>query len=248
MDTTNTANILIGNNLVKNFNKRTIVDNVSIKVPQGKIIGLLGPNGAGKTSCFYMILGLIKCDAGKIYLNQQEITYWPIHKRAQAGIGYLPQESSIFRKLSVADNILGILEITATDKDIISIEERLENLLIEFKLTHVREVKGISLSGGERRRLEIARTLAINPKFILLDEPFAGIDPISIYEIKKILRKLTQYNIGILITEHNVRDTLNIYDQAYVMNNGKVIATGKMNELINNSEVKEVYLGKEFML
>lgn len=235
-------NKLIINNLLKYYNKRIIVDNISITLQQGNIIGLLGPNGAGKTSCFYMILGLTKCDAGTIWLNDQEITFLPIHERAKLGIGYLPQEPSVFRKLSVQDNILAVLQITNNN----NINSHLEYLLQEFNLTHIRNSLGISLSGGERRRLEIARTLATKPKFILLDEPFAGVDPIAISEIKKILLSLAKHNIGIIITDHNVRETLDICDQAYIMNNGKLIATGNMQAIINNDEVKKVYLGQEF--
>lgn len=235
-------NTLITNNLVKYYNKRTIVDNVSIELQQGEIIGLLGPNGAGKTSCFYMILGLSKCDSGTIWLNNKEITFLPIHERAKLGIGYLPQEPSVFRKLSVQDNILAVLQIIYHNNT----EEHLAYLLREFHLTHIKDSLGISLSGGERRRLEIARTLATNPKFILLDEPFAGVDPIAISEIKKILLSLAKKNIGIIITDHNVRETLDICDQAYIMNNGKLIAKGNINSIINNQEVKEVYLGQEF--
>ena len=232
-------------NLTKYYNKRKIVDHVSLELKQGEIIGLLGPNGAGKTSCFYMILGLIKCDDGTIWLNDQEITFLPIHERAKLGVGYLPQEPSVFRKLSVEDNILAILEVVEHSSNYTK-QELLEYFLREFNLTHLRKTLGLSLSGGERRRLEIARTLAANPKFILLDEPFAGVDPIAITEIKKILQNLINKNIGILITDHNVRETLDICDKAYVMNDGKLIAQGNMNEIINNEQVKEVYLGREF--
>ena len=241
----NHANILITKNLTKHYNGRSIVNKVSIELQQGSIVGLLGPNGAGKTSCFYMILGLIKCDSGSIWLNNQELTFLPIHKRAKLGIGYLPQEPSIFRKLSVEDNILAVLEI-ADHASTESNQNFLEYFLKEFNLIHLRKTLGISLSGGERRRLEIARTLAANPKFILLDEPFAGIDPIAIAEIKKILQKLISKKIGILITDHNVRETLDICDKAYIMSDGKLIAEGNMETIINNAQVKEVYLGKEF--
>ena len=238
-------NKLIIKNLTKYYNKRKIIDNVSMELQQGTIIGLLGPNGAGKTSCFYMILGLTKCGSGSIWLNNKEITFLPVHKRAQLGIGYLPQEPSVFRKLSVKDNILAVLQIVDSNT-VEPIEERLEYFLKEFNLAHLKDTIGISLSGGERRRLEIARTLAANPKFILLDEPFAGVDPIAITEIKKLLLSLAKKNIGIIITDHNVRETLNICDQAYIMNDGKLIAKGNMDEIINNTEVKEVYLGQEF--
>lgn len=234
-------------NISKYYNKKKIVDNISITIENGNIIGLLGPNGAGKTSCFYMILGLIKCDSGNIYLNQQDITYLPIHKRAKLGIGYLPQESSIFRKLSVENNILAVLEIVHNNNYRL-IKERLNFILEEFNLTYISKKLGITLSGGERRRLEIARTIAAQPKFILLDEPFAGVDPISIADIKNILQKLITQGIGILITDHNVRDTLNICNKAYVMNNGSLIAEGDLQTIINNHKVKEVYLGKEFIV
>lgn len=241
-------NILTTKNLIKLYNNRKIVNNVSIELNQGCIVGLLGPNGAGKTSCFYMILGLTKCDSGKIWLNNQEITFLPIHKRAKLGLGYLPQEPSIFRKLSVADNISAVLEVIDNPSSMDSLKERLEFFLNEFNLVHLRNHLGISLSGGERRRLEIARTLAANPKFILLDEPFSGVDPIAITDIKKILQNLVTKGIGILITDHNVRETLDICDKAYVMNDGKLIAEGNMETIINNQHVKEVYLGKEFIV
>ncbi len=241
------TNILMTKNITKNYNGRKIVNNISMELKQGNIVGLLGPNGAGKTSCFYMILGLTRCDSGTIWLNNQEITFLPIHKRAKLGIGYLPQEPSIFRKLSVEDNILAVLEIV--DNQSISFnKEHLEYFLNEFNLTHIRKNIGISLSGGERRRLEIARTLAANPKFILLDEPFAGVDPLAIAEIKKILQKLISKKIGILITDHNVRETLDICDKAYVMNDGQLIAEGNIETITNNPQVKEVYLGHEFIV
>lgn len=245
---TNKSNILMIKNLTKTYNKRKIVNNVSLEISQGSIIGLLGPNGAGKTTCFYMILGLIQCDSGSILLNEQDITCLPIHNRAKLGIGYLPQESSIFRKLSVADNILAVLEIVGSTKTPEERKQRLDHLLTEFNLNHLSNTLGISLSGGERRRLEIARTLAANPKFILLDEPFAGVDPISITEIKRILKKLAKKQIGILITDHNVRETLNICDKAFVMGSGQIIATGNAFDIINHPKVKEVYLGEEFIV
>ncbi len=241
------TNILMTKNITKNYNGRKIVNNISMELKQGNIVGLLGPNGAGKTSCFYMILGLTRCDSGTIWLNNQEITFLPIHKRAKLGIGYLPQEPSIFRKLSVEDNILAVLEIV-DNQSISSNKEHLEYFLNEFNLTHIRKNIGISLSGGERRRLEIARTLAANPKFILLDEPFAGVDPLAIAEIKKILQKLISKKIGILITDHNVRETLDICDKAYVMNDGQLIAEGNIETITNNPQVKEVYLGHEFIV
>jgi lipopolysaccharide export system ATP-binding protein len=250
------VNSLKTNNLTKCYNKRIIVNSISIELQQNNIVGLLGPNGAGKTTCFYMILGLIKCDLGSIWLNNQEITFMPIHERAKLGLGYLPQEPSIFRKLSVEDNILSVLEVVnknrliSNDSGIVEVsnEQKLNNFLLEFNLNHVRKNLAISLSGGERRRLEIARTLASKPKFILLDEPFAGIDPIAIGDIKKILKNLTTKNIGILITDHNVRETLDICDKAYVISNGQMIAEGDMKSITNNQQVKEVYLGQEFNL
>lgn len=234
-------------NLAKFYKNRAVVRDVSLGVKQGEIIGLLGPNGAGKTTCFYMILGLITTDAGKIFINDVDITSKPVHARAKLGIGYLPQEASVFRKLSVADNILAVLQVR---NDINKSEQHniLESLLHEFQLNNVRSSLGISLSGGERRRLEIARALASEPKFILLDEPFAGVDPISIAEIKKIIKYLAQKNIGVIITDHNVRETLDICDRAYILNNGTVIATGNANDILNNKEVREVYLGENFYI
>lgn len=234
-------------NLYKKYKKRTIVKNVSLSLEQGEIIGLLGPNGAGKTSCFYMILGLIVSDGGKIKLNDVDITGKPVHARAKLGLGYLPQEPSVFRKLSVADNILAVLQARknlSKDKQ----SEILESLLEEFHLQKIRDSLGISLSGGERRRLEIARALASEPKFILLDEPFAGVDPISIAEIKKIIKYLSNRNIGVIITDHNVRDTLDICDKAYILNNGEVIASGSPQDILNNKQVRQVYLGEHFYI
>ena len=231
-------------NLAKSY-KRPVVKDVSITVDQGEIIGLLGPNGAGKTTCFYMILGLIVSDSGKIFLDDIDITASPVHVRAKLGLGYLPQEPSVFRKLSVANNIMAVLQIR---KDLSNKqrEEKLNSLLAEFQLERIRDSLGISLSGGERRRLEIARALASEPKFILLDEPFAGIDPISIAEIKKIIKYLAKRNIGVIITDHNVRETLDICDRAYILSNGTVIATGDAEEILSNQEVREVYLGENF--
>lgn len=231
-------------NLAKSY-KRPVVKDVSISVDQGEIIGLLGPNGAGKTTCFYMILGLIVSDSGKIFLDDIDITASPVHVRAKLGLGYLPQEPSVFRKLSVANNIMAVLQIR---KDLSNKqrEEKLNSLLAEFQLERIRDSLGISLSGGERRRLEIARALASEPKFILLDEPFAGIDPISIAEIKKIIKYLAKRNIGVIITDHNVRETLDICDRAYILNGGTVIATGTAEEILNNQEVRQVYLGESF--
>lgn len=238
---------LVIENLSKFYKKRAVVKDVSLNVRQGEIIGLLGPNGAGKTTSFYMILGLIVSDSGKILLDGIDITGKPVHARAKLGIGYLPQEPSVFRKLSVADNILAVLEVR---KELAKAQQQilLDSLLDEFHLQHVRTSLGISLSGGERRRLEIARALASEPKFILLDEPFAGVDPISIAEIKKIITYLANRNIGVIITDHNVRETLDICDRAYILNNGTVIATGTSEEILNNQEVRQVYLGEHFYI
>lgn len=238
---------LVIKHLSKTYKKRTVVKYVSLNVKQGEIIGLLGPNGAGKTTTFYMILGLIVSDGGNILLDGTDITGKPVHARAKLGLGYLPQEPSVFRKLSVADNILAVLQVR---KELNTAQqyEVLNSLLDEFHLQTVRDSLGISLSGGERRRLEIARALASEPKFILLDEPFAGVDPISIAEIKKIIKYLANRNIGVIITDHNVRETLDICDRAYILNNGSVIATGTAEEILNNKEVRQVYLGEHFYL
>ena len=233
-------------NLVKSYKGRTVVNNVSVEVQQGEIVGLLGPNGAGKTTTFYMVVGLIKPDEGTVFLNDLDITKLPMYKRAQMGIGYLPQEASVFRKLTVEDNIMAVLEMTKLTKQ--ERVDKLERLLDEFNLHHVRKNNGDSLSGGERRRTEIARALAVDPKFILLDEPFAGVDPISVEDIKRIIEHLKQRGIGILITEHNVRETLGICDRAYIVNAGKVISEGTAEDIVANKEVREVYLGKNFSL
>lgn len=232
--------------LVKKYGKRTVVNHVSIEVKQGEIVGLLGPNGAGKTTSFYMTVGLVKPDEGQVFLNEQDITKLPMYKRAQMGIGYLPQEASIFRKLSVEDNIAAVLEMTKLSKQ----EQRLkvESLLEEFRLTHVRKSMGDVLSGGERRRTEIARALAVNPRFILLDEPFAGIDPIAVEDIQGIVARLKYKNIGILITDHNVNETLSITDRAYLMFEGRLLKSGTAEELAADEEVRRVYLGKHFEL
>ncbi len=235
-------NHLATRNLSKTFKNRRVVNAVSLRVNSGEIVGLLGPNGAGKTSCFYMMLGLIQPDEGNILLNENDITLLPVHLRAELGIGYLPQEASVFRKLSVQKNILAILE-TRTDLDITERETLLEKLLFEFRIAHLRDTPGFSLSGGERRRVEIARALARNPKFMLLDEPFAGVDPISIIDIKQIATDLSHRGIGVLITDHNVRDTLDICDRAYIVNNGQVIAEGSPEHILNHAEVRKVYLG-----
>ena len=231
----------------KKFNQRQVVKEVSIEVKSREIVGLLGPNGAGKTSCFYMMLGLIQPDDGEIWLNDNNITTLPVHLRAAEGIGYLPQEASVFRKLSVAQNILAILE-TRSDLNEASRQTLLETLLNDFRIGHIRNTRAFSLSGGERRRLEIARALARNPSFMLLDEPFAGVDPISIIDIKQIAIDLKNRGIGVLITDHNVRDTLDICDRAYIVNNGQVIAEGSPTHILNHPEVRKVYLGETFTL
>ena len=238
---------LLACNLTKSFKERKVVDDISLSISSSQIIGLLGPNGAGKTTCFYMVLGLIASDTGSIILDGQDITNLPVHKRAQLGLGYLPQEASIFRKLTVADNIMAILQTRLT----LSTERReqlLEELLTEFNIGHIRNNIGVSLSGGERRRVEIARALATEPKFILLDEPFAGVDPISVVDIKQIITHLTKRGIGVLITDHNVRETLDICEKAYIVYNGKVIANGNAEEILADEHVRQVYLGKEFAI
>ena len=233
--------------LAKHYRSREVVKNVSLEVSSGEVVGLLGPNGAGKTTCFYMIVGLVPTDKGNICLDGHDITKYPLHARAQMGIGYLPQEASVFRKLTVEDNIFAILE---TRKDLNSKQRRakLEELLEELHITHVRDTMGMSLSGGERRRVEIARALATEPQFILLDEPFAGVDPISVIDIQRIIKQLTKKHIGILITDHNVRETLGVCQHAYIMNSGEVLATGTPQEILDNQEVKKVYLGEDFRL
>jgi lipopolysaccharide export system ATP-binding protein len=232
--------------LVKTYKNRTVVNHVSINVSQGEIVGLLGPNGAGKTTSFYMVVGLIKPDKGDVFLNDMNITKLPMYKRAQLGIGYLPQEASVFRKLSVEDNILAVLEMTKLSKE--QRHNKLESLLDEFNLHHVRKNNGDSLSGGERRRTEIARALAVDPKFILLDEPFAGVDPIAVEDIQSVVAKLKFKNIGILITDHNVNETLSICDRAYLLIDGKTFQHGTAEELAANEQVKSLYLGTNFEL
>lgn len=233
-------------NLVKIYKQRKVVNNVSIEVSQGEIVGLLGPNGAGKTTCFYMIVGLIKPLAGKIYLDDIDITKEPMYKRAQKGVGYLAQEASVFRKLSVEDNIMSVLQFTKLSKA--EQTKKLETLLDEFGLRHIRKTNGISLSGGERRRTEIARALAVDPKFILLDEPFAGVDPIAVEDIQSVVSRLKEKNIGILITDHNVRETLSITDRAYLLFEGQILKKGKAEELVEDKQVRKVYLGQNFEL
>lgn len=240
-------NTLQAQQLKKSYKSREVVKDVSLHVNRGEVVGLLGPNGAGKTTSFYMIVGLISTDHGQILLDNKDITKLPVHARAKFGISYLPQEASIFRKLTVAQNIMSILELR---KDLTKPERKLllEQLLEEFRITHIRNTLGISLSGGERRRAEIARTLATDPTFILLDEPFAGIDPISILDVKRIINHLRKRNIGILITDHNVRDTLTICERAYIVNQGKIICEGHPEAILMNNEVRTVYLGEEFDL
>ncbi len=233
-------------NLVKKYKQRTVVNNVSIEVNQGEIIGLLGPNGAGKTTTFYMMTGLIKPYEGHVYLDDREITELPMYKRAQLGIGYLAQEASVFRQMSVEDNIKAVMEFTKMSK--LEQKEKLETLLNEFGLQHIRKSKGIQLSGGERRRVEIARSLSVNPKFILLDEPFAGVDPIAVEDIQHIVSKLKEKNIGILITDHNVHETLTITDKAYLLFEGSVLKHGTAEELAEDKHVRKVYLGQNFEL
>lgn len=233
-------------NLVKKYRSRTVVKEVSVEVEQGEIVGLLGPNGAGKTTTFYMVVGLITPNSGKIYLDNQDITKEPVYKRAQKGIGYLAQEASVFRKLSIEDNIKAVLEMSGMSKE--EQRERLENLIGEFRLEKIRKSLGIQLSGGERRRTEIARALAIKPKFILLDEPFAGVDPIAVEDIQEIVGKLKERNIGILITDHNVHETLSITDRAYLLFEGSILKAGNAKELSEDEQVRRVYLGKNFDL
>ncbi|PCH60799.1 MAG: LPS export ABC transporter ATP-binding protein [Gammaproteobacteria bacterium] len=233
--------------LAKRYRSRQVVSQVSLEVSRGEVVGLLGPNGAGKTTCFYMIVGLVAADAGKILIDDTDLTRLPMHTRARLGLGYLAQEASVFRKLSVADNINAVLE---TQAQLSRSEQqlRLQKLLDEFSLAHLAQSLGMSLSGGERRRLEIARALASDPGFILLDEPFAGVDPISVVDIQRIIRQLSERNIGVLITDHNVRETLSICQRAYIVNSGAVIAEGKPEEVLANEQVRKVYLGKEFKI
>ncbi|MBK1852140.1 MULTISPECIES: LPS export ABC transporter ATP-binding protein [unclassified Marinobacter] len=239
--------VLRASNLAKSYKQKKVVIDVSLEIRSGEIVGLLGPNGAGKTTCFYMIVGLVNADNGRITIDSQDITPLPMHGRARKGIGYLPQEASVFRKLSVRDNIMAILE---TRKKLTRAERlsKLEQLLEEFHITHIRDSLGMALSGGERRRVEIARALAMEPAFILLDEPFAGVDPISVSDIKQIIRHLRDKGIGVLITDHNVRETLDICENAYIVSGGHIIASGNSETILANQLVKEVYLGNEFRL
>jgi lipopolysaccharide export system ATP-binding protein len=233
--------------LAKSYKSRQVVRDLSIEVSNGEVVGLLGPNGAGKTTAFYMIVGLVPCDAGRIHLGETDLTTLPMHRRARLGLGYLPQEASVFRKLSVEDNVMAILE-TRDDLDRGAREQRLEELLEELRIGHVRRSLGLSLSGGERRRVEIARALAAEPRFMLLDEPFAGVDPLSVLDIQRIIRELTSRDIGVLITDHNVRETLGVCGRAYIVNQGTVIAAGSAEEILANPQVREVYLGQSFRL
>ena len=233
--------------LAKSYKKRPVIQDVSMTVESGSIVGLLGPNGAGKTICFYMIVGLVAQDAGKVSIDNEDITHLPMHGRARKGIGYLPQEASVFRKMSVQNNILSILE-TRSELNREQRREKLESLLQEFHITHIRDSLGMSLSGGERRRVEIARALAMEPAFILLDEPFAGVDPISVNDIKLIIRHLRDKGIGVLITDHNVRETLDICEHAYIVGEGRVIAEGQAKDILSNQQVRDIYLGENFSL
>ncbi|WP_298440928.1 LPS export ABC transporter ATP-binding protein [uncultured Ferrimonas sp.] len=242
-----TPTVLEAQQLAKSYNGRQVVKNVGLKVETGQIVGLLGPNGAGKTTTFYMVVGLVQNDQGRILINNEEITLLPMHSRARKGIGYLPQESSIFRKLTVYENLMAVLEIR---KELSKEQriEKLEQLLEEFNITHIRDSLGMALSGGERRRVEIARALAAEPQFILLDEPFAGVDPISVIDIKKIIQHLKQRGLGVLITDHNVRETLDVCEYAYIVSHGEMIAQGAPEEVLNDQLVRSVYLGDQFKL
>ncbi|MCO4794731.1 MAG: LPS export ABC transporter ATP-binding protein [Bacteriovoracaceae bacterium] len=241
-----TAIYLEATNLKKTYSGRTVVKDVSVRVEQGEIVGLLGPNGAGKTTCFYMIVGLVKADEGKVELSGEEITTFPIHIRALQGVGYLPQEASVFRDLSVEENIFSVLENRKLPKN--KKKNLLNNLIDDFGLGHIRTSKGSSLSGGERRRVEIARALALEPKFILLDEPFAGVDPLAVSDIQQVIKALKQRNIGVLITDHNVRETLGIVDRAYIMNSGELLVSGTPDEIVGNERARKFYLGEEFRM
>jgi lipopolysaccharide export system ATP-binding protein len=237
---------LTATGLAKSYKSRQVVRELSLSLESGEVVGLLGPNGAGKTTAFYMIVGLVPCDAGRIRIGEEDVTLLPMHRRAQLGLGYLPQEASVFRKLSVQDNVMAILE--TRDMERAAREQRLEQLLEELRIGHVRKTMGYALSGGERRRVEIARALAAEPRFMLLDEPFAGVDPLSVLDIQRIIRELTHRGIGVLITDHNVRETLGVCARAYIVNQGTVIAAGTAEEVLANPQVREVYLGEAFRL
>ncbi len=238
--------VLKATGLAKSYRSRQVVRTLSLELENGEVVGLLGPNGAGKTTAFYMIVGLVPVDAGRILLGDVDLTLLPMHRRAQLGLGYLPQEASVFRKLSVENNIMAILETRNMERG--AREQRLEQLLEELRIGHVRKTAGLALSGGERRRVEIARALAAEPRFMLLDEPFAGVDPLSVLDIQRIIRELTQRGIGVLITDHNVRETLGVCARAYIVNQGTVIAAGSAEEVLANPQVREVYLGESFRL
>jgi lipopolysaccharide export system ATP-binding protein len=240
------AATLSAHNLKKRYKARTVVEDVSFTVKAGEVVGLLGPNGAGKTTCFYMIVGLVAADGGEVYIDDERLTHLPMHARARQGLSYLPQEASVFRKLNVEENIRAVLELLGLPAA--ELDDRLENLLNELHVGHVRHVNASALSGGERRRVEIARALATNPRFILLDEPFAGVDPIAVLEIQKIIRFLKERGIGVLITDHNVRETLGICDHAWIINEGHVLAAGRPDEIVENESVRRVYLGEHFKL
>jgi lipopolysaccharide export system ATP-binding protein len=242
----NSKSTLSTHNLKKSYKKRTVLQDVSLEVSSGEVVGLLGPNGAGKTTCFYMVVGLVACDGGEVRLDDQIITHLPIHQRARLGLSYLPQEASVFRKLTVFENIKAVLELQNFSAD--DIDRRVEQLLEELHIGHIRNSSAAALSGGERRRVEIARALSTDPRFILLDEPFAGIDPIAVLDIQKIIRFLKDRGIGVLITDHNVRETLGICDHAYILNDGRVLAAGRPDEIIYNENVRKVYLGENFRL
>ncbi len=240
------SDLLQAQSLVKMYRRRVVVRDVSVQVAAGEVVGLLGPNGAGKTTTFYMVVGLVRPDRGHIFLQQRDITMLPMHERARMGLGYLPQEPSVFRQMSAADNVLAVLETLPLSK--VERQERLEQLLSELHLHSLRDTRGHSLSGGERRRVEIARALAMNPRFILLDEPFAGIDPISVLEIQRLIQDLRERGIGILITDHNVRETLGICERAYILHDGKVLTAGKPQEIVDDPMVRQVYLGDQFQI
>jgi lipopolysaccharide export system ATP-binding protein len=243
---TSPISVLSANNLKKRYKARTVVEDVSFEVKSGEVVGLLGPNGAGKTTCFYMIVGLVSADGGDVHIDNERLTHLAMHSRARLGLSYLPQEASVFRKLNVEENIKAVLELLNLPEA--ELNDRLENLLNELHIGHVRHINAAALSGGERRRVEIARALATNPRFILLDEPFAGVDPIAVLEIQKIIRFLKERGIGVLITDHNVRETLGICDHAYIISAGRVLASGLPAEIVQNESVRKVYLGEHFKL
>lgn len=237
---------LSAKNLSKKYGKKTVIRDISFEIKQGEVVGLLGPNGAGKTTCFYMVVGLVNVGSGNIFIDDFDITGMPMYQRARLGVGYLPQEASIFRGMSVEDNIYSILEVAESNE--FKRKERLEELLEEFSITHIRKSHALALSGGERRRVEIARALATNPSFILLDEPFAGVDPIAVNDIRLMVSHLTSKNIGVLITDHNVRETLSIVDRAYIVYDGEILTSGSKEEIVSNKDVKKVYLGEDFKI